>query len=120
MRIIFTQEDRKIARKNIDGFRQSYIIDAREMVLESDYIAQAVITSPQDYIVQQEMEKRLTQAMNNKKSTQVIYFHYQISGNLVKNIKDFFKSNDTSFIYTLYDPNGILTSIHKLFDEVLD
>jgi len=36
LRIVFTQEEKKIARRNIENFRQSYVIDTKEMILEYD------------------------------------------------------------------------------------
>lgn len=119
MKIIFTQEDRKTARKSIKDFRQSYIIDTREIILEADYMASNLITTPQDFIINTEIEKRLTQAINNKKSTQVIYFHYNINAYMVKNIKKFFKDNDGNFKFVLFDPVGTLKPIHRSFDAVL-
>lgn len=118
MKFIFTKEDRKIVRKQVENFRHSYIIDAKEIVLSSDYVDTGVISTAQDFISNNEVEKKLRQAMNNKKSTQVIYFHYSITGTLVKNIKAFFKQNGASFEYILFDPNEELSHIYKLFDEV--
>ena len=119
LRIIFTQEEKKIARRNIENFRQSYIIDTREMILEYDYQPESKITTPQDFIIQQEIEKKLRQAMNNKKSKQVVYFHYQLNPYLIKNIKNFFKQYGASFKFVLFDPNDKLVEIHKVFDEIL-
>ena len=119
MKIIFTQEDRKTARKGIDGFRQSYIIDTREIILEVDYIEDGTINTPQDFITNKEIEKKLTQAINNKKSTQVIYFHYKINAQMVKNIKKFFRDNGAKFEFVLFDPSGQLRTVHRMFDGVL-
>lgn len=118
MRFIFTKEDRKTVRKQVDNFRQSYIIDAREIILESDYTDAGIISTAQDFISNNEIEKRLMQAMNNKKSTQVIYFHYNITGTLVKNVKAFFRANGTKFEYILFDPGQELKPIYRLFDEI--
>lgn len=119
MKIIFTKEDRKTVRRQVEGFRQSYIIDAREIILQADYIDGALINTPQDFIVNKEIEKKLTQAVNNKKSTQVIYFHYSITSALVKNVKAFFKANGAQFKFAIFDPNKELKSIHRQFDEVI-
>lgn len=118
MKFIFTKEDRKTVRKQVDNFRQSYIIDAREIVLMSDYVDTGVINTAQDFISNNEVEKRLVQAMNNKKSTQVIYFHYNITGTLVKNVKAFFRQNGAKFEYILFDPTQEFKSIYRLFDEI--
>lgn len=119
MRIIFTQEDKKQARRNIDKFRQSYVIDAKEMIYEYDYRPDSKISTPNDYIIQQEIEKKLKQAINNKKSKQVIYFHYRINKYMIDNIKNFFKENGGNFLFALYDPNATLINIHNNFDEIL-
>ena len=119
MKIIFTQEDRKIARKGIEGFRQSYIIDTKEVILEADYMEGNVINTPQDFITNKEIEKKLIQAINNKKSTQVIYFHYNINANMIKNIKKFFKENGAKFEFVLFDPSVKLKTTYRLFDEIL-
>ena len=42
VRFIFCTEEKKIARKGIDGYRQSYVIDCREFVLEFEYKLPAV------------------------------------------------------------------------------
>jgi len=118
VKFIFTKEDRKIVRKQVDNFRHSYIIDAREIVHMSDYVDTGVISTAQDFISNNEVEKKLIQAMNNKKSTQVIYFHYNITINLVKNIKVFFKQHGTEFEYILFDPSHELKHTYRLFDEV--
>ncbi len=118
MKFIFTKEDRKTVRKQVENFRQSYIIDAREIILPSDYVDTGVITTAQDFISNNEVEKRLLQAMNNKKSTQVIYFHYSITGTLVKNVKAFFRANGAKFEYILFDPGQEFKPIYRLFDEI--
>jgi hypothetical protein len=119
LRIIFTQEDKKLARKQIEGFRQSYVIDVREMVLEYDYQPDSRISTPQDFIIQQEIEKKLRQAMNNKKSKQVIYFHYKLSPYLVNNVREFFAQNGANFEFAVFDPNRTLAAMHKCFDVVV-
>lgn len=124
LRIIFTQEEKKIARRNIENFRQSYVIDTREMILEYDYQPESKISTPQDFIIQQEIEKKLVQAMRNKKSKQVVYFHYELSAYLIKNIKKFFAVRSVdfdpiTFEFVLFDPEGKLSKLHKHFDEIL-
>jgi len=119
LKIIFTKEDKKVVRKTIDGFRQSYIIDAREIILEFDYVETPVINSPQDFIINKELEKKLAQALINKKSQQVIYFHYTLSGTFIKNIKAFFKVHGIRPEYCIFDPNKDSKKIWHLFDEVL-
>lgn len=119
MKFIFTKEDKKIVRKTIDGYRQSYIIDAREIILEFDYIDVPVINSSQDFIINKELEKKLHQSLLNKKSQQVIYFHYLLSSNLVKNIKSFFKEHGIKPEYIIFDPDKSHKKIWHLFDEVL-
>lgn len=119
MKIIFTQEEKKVARKSIDGFRQSYVIDAREMIYQYDYKPDAIVSTPTDFIIQQEIEKRLRQAISNKKSKQVIYFHYQINPAMVKNVRAFFGQHGAKLVFALYDPSGSLSKIHKHFDEVI-
>lgn len=118
MKFIFTKEDRKTVRKQVDNFRQSYIIDAREIILLSDYEDEGQISTAQDFIANNEIEKKLLQAMNNKKSTQVIYFHYSITNTLVKNIKAFFRANGAKFEYSLFDPSADLKHLYRLFDEI--
>lgn len=119
MKIIFTKEDKKTVRKTIEGFRQSYIIDAREIILEFDYMEAPIINSPQDFIINKELEKKLDQALVNKKSQQVIYFHYALTGTFIKNIKAFFKQNGLRPEYSIFDPNKDCKKIWHLFDEVL-
>jgi predicted kinase len=119
LRIIFTQEDKKLARKQIDGFRQSYVIDVREMVLEYDYQPDSRISTPQDFIIQQEIEKKLRQAMNNKKSKQVIYFHYKLSPYLVNNVREFFAAHGAKFEFALFDSSDALCKMHDCFDVVV-
>lgn len=118
MKFIFTREDRKTVRKQVENFRQSYIIDAREIILQADYTDTAIISTAQDFISNNEVEKKLLQAMNNKKSTQVIYFHYNVTSTLVKNVKSFFRQNGAKFEYILFDPTKELKSIYRLFDEI--
>lgn len=120
MKIIFTTEDKKTARKSIDSFRQSYLIDAREIILEFDYSEGQVITSPHDFIINKELEKRLYQAIINKKSQQVVYFHYGLSAIFIKNIKAFFKAHDVKPVYSIFDPEMKYKSIWKNFDEVIN
>jgi len=119
LKIIFTTEDKKIVRKTIDGFRQSYVIDAREIIVEFDYIETSIISSSQDFIINKELEKKLEQALINKKSQQVIYFHYSLSNSFIKNIKLFFKQNKVKPEYCIFDPNKTHKKIWNLFDEVL-
>lgn len=119
MKIIFTKEDKKLARKSIEGFRQSYIINAREIVLELDYQERTVINTPQDFIINKELEKKLAQAIINKKSQQVIYFHYKMTASFIKNIKAFFKENNIRPTYCIFDPSKEFKKIHHLFDEVV-
>ena len=119
MKIIFTKEDKKSVRKSIDGFRQSYVIDAREILLQADYVETPIIDSPQDFIINKELEKKLAQALVNKKSQQVIYFHYTLSNVFIKNIKAFFKENGVRPEYSIFDPGKDFKKIWHLFDEVL-
>lgn len=122
LRIIFTQEEKKVARRNIDNFRKSYIIDTREMILQYDYEPELKISSPMDYIIQQEIEKKLRQALNNKKSKQVIYFHYDVNSFIITNIRKFFEENsdgNIEFEFVLFDMEGVLMDIYELFDEVM-
>lgn len=120
IKIIFTKEDKKIVRKSIEGFRSSYIIDAREIIVQADYVETiGIINSPQDFIINKELEKKLSQALINKKSQQVIYFHYTLSGTFIKNIKIFFKQNGIRPEYCIFDPTKESKKIWHLFDEVL-
>lgn len=119
MKIIFTKEDKKSARKTIEGFRHSYIIDAREILLSVDYSEASVISTSQDFIINKELEKKLSQALVNKKSQQVIYFHYVISGGFIKNIKSFFKQSGIRPEYCLFDPGLEYKKIWNLFDEII-
>lgn len=119
MRIIFTKEDKKLARKSIEGFRQSYVIDAREIILEYDYEEENLISTPQDFIINKELEKKLAQALVNKKSQQVIYFHYKLSSAFIKNIKLFFRNNNIRPTYCIFDPQKEFKKIWHLFDEVV-
>jgi hypothetical protein len=120
MKIIFTKEDKKTARRGIENFRRSYVINAREIILEFDYREGDTIDSPYDFIINKELEKRLQQAIVNRRSTQVVYFHYVISRSLISNVKSFFKENGVREIkYALFDPNNELSQLHGIFDEVI-
>lgn len=119
MKIIFTIEDKKTARKLIENFRSSYIIDAKEIILKQDYAIGDSVSSPQDFIINKELEKKLAQALVNKKSQQVIYFHYQISSSFIKNIKVFFRTNNIRPTYCLFDPNKEFKKMWHLFDEIV-
>jgi hypothetical protein len=120
MRIIFTKEDKKIARKRIENFRKSYVINARELILEFDYLEGDVIDSPYDFIINKELEKKLYQAITNRRSTQVIYFHYNITKGLLSNVREFFEMHgSTNVEYLLFDADGSLQPIHEIFDEVI-
>lgn len=87
-------------------------------MLLSDYVDVGVITTPQDFISNNEIEKRFVQAINNKKSKQVIYFHHSITPTLVRNVKNFFKNYGVKITYVLFDPNQELKGLHKAFDEI--
>ena len=119
LKIIFTKEDKKTARKRISGFRQSYVIDARDIVLEFDYVPGQEVSSARDFIVNRELEKRLSQALVNKKSQQIIYFHYSITPELVKNVKAFFRTHKSKVTFCLYDPGKEQKKIHRMFHEVI-
>ena len=119
MQIIFTKEDKKIARKTIDGFRQSYVIDAREMILEPDYIDGKLIESPFEFIVNKELERKLAQAVSNKKSNQIIYFHYNITSSLISNVKSFFSVRKAKVQFILHDPRQEMKSIWRMFAKVI-
>ena len=120
MRIIFTKEDKKVARKKIENFRKSYVINARELILEFDYMEGDIIDSPYDFIINKELEKKLYQAMTNRRSTQAIYFHYNITKALLQNVREFFMSHNAKDVkYILFDADGTLSGIHKEFDEVI-
>lgn len=119
LKIIFTKEDKKSVRKSIEGFRNSYIVDARELLLEMDYEDKTIINSPQDFIINKELEKKLSQALINKKSQQVIYFHYSLSSSFIKNIKKFFKERNIKPEYCIFDPHKEYKTIHNLFDKII-
>ena len=119
LRIIFTEEEKKVARRAIDDFRRSYVIDTKEMILEHDYVPGMKITTAQNYIIQQNIEKKLRQAINNKKSKQVIYFHHRLNPYVIRNIRDFFDENDATFEFLLFDPDHRLVELHEAFDGVL-
>ncbi len=119
MKIIFTTEDKKTVRKTVDGFRQSYVIDARDIILKIDYLETSIINNAQDFIINKELEKKLSQALINKKSHQVIYFHYTLTAAFIKNIKTFFKNAGVSPEYAIFDPTKEYKKIWKMFDEVL-
>ena len=115
MKFIFTTEEKKIARKTIEGYRQSYIIDCKEFVLRFDYTESSEVDSPQDFIVNKEIEKKLTQAASNKKAGQVIYFNHDLSPDLILNIKQFFIAKGVQVDYFLFDPlNQQSKSVRKL------
>ena len=120
MNIVFTKEDRKTARKHIPNFKQSYLIDARDIILEFDYMASDVISTPQDFIINKEIEKKLAQALVNKKSIQIVYFHYKITPILLKNVREFFNRNEADLKFCLFDSCKSMESIWHLFDEVYD
>jgi hypothetical protein len=120
LKLIFTKEDKKTARKKIGGFRQSYIIDARELVLEFDYEPGQEVSSPHEFIINKELEKKMAQALVNKKSQQIVYFHYEITPDLVKNVKSFFRANKANIEFFLYDPVGEFKKIKRLFHGILN
>jgi len=119
MRIIFTAEEKKTARKQIEGFRQSYVIDVREIILEFDYQEGQTIASPYDFIINEEIEKKLAQALVNKKSDQIIYFHYTLNKGIISNIKSFFKSRKAAAEFVVFDPRTQFKPLHKSFHKVL-
>jgi len=119
LKIIFTKEDKKLARKSIDGFRASYIINAREIVLDTDYMEGSTIVTAQDFIINKELEKKLAQAIINKKSQQVIYFHHSLTSSFIKNIKVFFRTNNIRPTYCIFDPGKEFKKIYYLFDEIV-
>jgi len=120
LRFIFTTEEKKIARKGVDGYRQSYIIDCREFVLEFDYEGSTEVDSAQDFIINKEIEKKLNQAAGNKKTGQVIYFNYKLTPDLIINVKEFFASRGVSAEYLLFDPSGAYDrSIKRLVDKTI-
>lgn len=119
MRIVFTTEEKKSARKMIDGFRQSYIINAKEIILDQDYNSKETVTNAQDFIINKELEKKLAQAIINKKSQQVIYFHHSLTSSFIKNIKVFFRTNNIRPTYCIFDPGKEFKKIYHLFDEIV-
>lgn len=119
LRVILTQEDKKSVRRRIDNFRQSYVIDTREMVLEHDYVPDEYVRTSADFIIQQDIEKLLRQAANNKKSRQVIYFHWDICRYLPENIRDFFDKQGCDVEMVLMDAPGELEHLYDLFDTVV-
>jgi hypothetical protein len=120
LRFIFTTEEKKVARKGIDGYRQSYIIDCREFVLEFEYEGTTEVDSAQDFIVNKEIEKKLSQAAGNKKTGQVIYFNYKLTPELILNVKDFFASKGVTADYILFDPTGTYDkSVKRLVNKTI-
>ena len=120
VRFIFCTEEKKIARKGIDGYRQSYVIDCREFVLEFEYKGSSEVDSAQDFIVNKEIEKKLSQAAGNKKTGQVIYFNYKLTTDLILNVKEFFATKGVTAEYLLFDPSGTYDrSIKRLVDKTI-
>lgn len=120
MRFIFTTEEKKVARRGIEGYRQSYVIDCREFVMQFDHDNSAEVDSARDFIVNKEIEKRLTLAAGNKKSGQVIYFNYDLSPDLILNVKQFFAEKGTPTEYFVFDPSNTHDKgLRRLIGKVL-
>lgn len=88
--------------------------------MQFDYDESAEVDSAQDFIVNKEIEKKLTQAAGNKKTGQVIYFNYKLTAELVLNVKQFFASKGVDAEYFLFDPAALHDkTLRRLVGKVL-
>lgn len=119
MTLIFTDTDKRLAKKQIGGYRTSYLIDLSEYMLEVEYVRAKHVCNPTEYLANKEIEKRLKQSVDNKKTTQVIYFHFDINEDMVGNVREFYKKLGVPISIQLFDPSGKLCQMHGLFDKII-
>ena len=120
MNLILTTDEVKFVRRKVDDYKKSAIINTREIMEELGYegtISDIPVTH--HFLINDEIQKKLTDAINSKRINQVIYFHYDINENLIENMKDFFideEINDLKLI--LFDKDESLVKLWTLFDEI--
>ena len=119
MVLIFTDTDKRLAKKQIAGFRSSYLIDLNEYMLEVEYVRAQHVQNPTEYLANKEVEKRLKQSVGNKKTTQIVYFHFDINEIMVENVRKFYNGLGVNMKLQLFDPSGKLCQIHHLFDSII-
>jgi hypothetical protein len=117
--LIFTDTDKRLAKKQIAGFRSSYLIDLNEYMLEVEYVRAQYVQNPTEYLANKEVEKRLKQSVDNKKTTQIVYFHFDINEIMIENVRRFYGALGVSMKMHLFDPSGKLCQIHHLFDRIV-
>lgn len=119
MRLIFTEVDARLAKRQLPNFRASYIIDLSEYMLEAEYVRSGHVSNSAEYLVNKEVEKKLKQAANNKRAGQVVYFHFDINSILLDNVRGFYEDMDVDVEICLFDPTDELSPIHEVFDLVV-
>lgn len=118
VQVFLTLNDLKSVRKRIDNFKDSYIIDAKSILNELGYVNYVDIQPTHDAIVNLEIERKISQAIVQKKYKKIVYFHYKIDEELVNNIRTFFINNSCQIKVTLVDLSSELKDIWECFDSV--
>ena len=120
MKIVLSTDEIKFVRRKLPEYKKSCIIDSREIIENLGYDGGDVITNiTHNFIINQEIEKKLLQAINSKRINQIVYFNFSINLDLIDSLVAFLNRNgieETKLI--LFDRDESNVPLWTRFDEI--
>ena len=120
MKIVLSTDEIKFVRRKLPEYKKSCIIDSREIIEKLGYSDGDVITNiTHNFIINQEIEKKLLQAINSKRINQIVYFNFSINLDLIDSLIAFLNRNgieETKLI--LFDRDESNVPLWTRFDEI--
>ena len=120
MKIVLSTDEVKFVRRKLPEYKKSCIIDSREIIENLGYKDGDIITNiTHNFIINQEIEKKLLQAINSKRVNQIVYFNYKIDVDLIESLTSFLNKKGIEEIkLILFDRDESNVPLWTHFDEI--
>jgi hypothetical protein len=120
VKIVLSTDEVKFVRRKLPEYKKSCIIDSREIIENLGYGNGDVITNiTHNFIINQEIEKKLLQAINSKRINQIVYFNFKIDVDLIESLTAFLNREGIEEVrLILFDKDESNVPLWTRFDEI--
>lgn len=120
MKIVLSTDEVKFVRRRLPEYKKSCVIDSREIIENLGYTNSDIITNiTHNFIINQEIEKKLLQAINSKRINQIVYFNYKIDTDLIESLTAFLSKEGIKEVkLILFDKDESNVALWTRFDEI--
>jgi hypothetical protein len=120
VKIVLSTDEVKFVRRKLPEYKKSCVIDSREIIGNLGYGDGDIITNiTHNFIINQEIEKKLLQAINSKRINQIVYFNFKIDVDLIESLTSFLERKGIEEIkLILFDKDESNVPLWTSFDEI--